>query len=165
MTWLRSVFSRHLFRLVILFASLELVVLVVPIPVPQTPGTRQLTLSATQFEFTPGRIEVSQGDRIVINITASDVVHGFHLDGYGIDTRLEPGITTPITFVADQPGKFRYRCSVSCGSLHPFMIGELVVGPNAPYWRTVGIVLVALAGMLAYHWRFQLETSRGEINQ
>ena len=51
--------------------------------------------------------------------------------------------------LADQRGKFRYRCSVSCGPLHPFMIGELIVGPNVPLWRAIGVALVALAGLFA----------------
>ena len=52
-------------------------------------------------------------------------------------------------FVADRAGKFRLRCSVTCGSLHPFMIGELVVGPNLPFWRAVGALLVVTLGGLA----------------
>ncbi len=159
---LRSWFSRPSFRLVLLFALLGVGVLVVPVPVAQHPTTRHLTLNAVQFEFAPGRIEVNQGDTIDIDITASDVVHGFYLDGYGIDERLEPGITTHITFVADQAGKFRYRCSVSCGSLHPFMIGELVVGPNLPFWRMAGLIFVALSGILVYLYQFK--TSRGAID-
>lgn len=87
---------------------------------------------------------------MIITLTASDVVHGFYLDGYGLKTRVEPGVSQRIEFVADRPGKFRYRCSVPCGSIHPFMIGELVVGPNIPFWRIIGVMLVAAAGMLIY---------------
>jgi heme/copper-type cytochrome/quinol oxidase subunit 2 len=112
-----------------------------------------MALDATQFQFMPGRVEVNQGDQVVITLTASDVVHGFYLDGYGIERRVEPGVPQQITFVADQAGKFRYRCAVSCGPLHPFMIGELVVTPNAPFWRAAGLILVAVTGMLAYLWQ------------
>jgi heme/copper-type cytochrome/quinol oxidase subunit 2 len=163
MARLRSWFTRPLILQVLVFALLGVGVLVVPMPAPQNPTTRHLTLGATQFEFVPGRIEVNQGDTIMIDMMASDVVHGFHLDGYGIDERLEPGITTHVTFVAVQVGKFRFRCSVSCGSLHPFMIGELVVGPNAPFWRMVGVVLVALLGILVYLYQFNI--SSGAINE
>ncbi len=145
------------------FVLLSLAMLVVPIPALQKPVTRHITLNATQFEYAPGRIEVNQGDRLVIDLTASDVVHGFYLDGYGIDQRVEPGLTKQITFVADQTGKFHYRCSVSCGPLHPFMIGELVVGPNSTFWRAIGLMLVALAGILAYLWQSQ-SAFRGVVN-
>ncbi len=159
----RSWFRRPSFRLILLFSLLGIGVLVAPIPAAQHPTTRHLTLNAMQFEFAPGRIEVNEGDTVVIDLTALDVVHGFHLDGYGIDERLEPGITKQITFVADQAGKFRYRCSVSCGNLHPFMIGELVVGPNVPFWRLAGMLFVALAGMLVYLWQFNV--SKGSVHE
>lgn len=163
MARLRSRFSRPSIRLILLFALLGIGVFVVPVPFEPHPTTRHLTLNARQFEFAPGRVEVNQGDIVVVDLTATDVVHGFHLDGYGIDERLEPGITKQITFVADQAGKFRYRCSVSCGNLHPFMIGELVVGPNTPFWRVAGILFVALAGMLFYLWQFK--EAKGSIHE
>ncbi len=149
-------------RLALPFAALALIVLVIPFPPIGSPTTREINIDATQFEFTPGRVEVNQGDRVVITLTASDVVHGFHLDEYGIERRVVPGVAQQIEFVADQPGKFRYRCSVSCGSLHPFMIGELVVGPNAPFWRAVALVTLAVVGMLAYLWRFGAGRSSAE---
>ena len=159
----RSWFRHPSFRLILLFSLLGIGVLVVPIPTVQHPTTRHLTLDAMQFEFAPGRVEVNQGDTVVIDIMASDVVHGFHLDGYGIDERLEPGLPKHITFVADQAGKFRYRCSVNCGNLHPFMIGELVVGPNTPFWRLAGSLFIALAGLLVYLW--QSEVSKGSVHE
>jgi heme/copper-type cytochrome/quinol oxidase subunit 2 len=45
--------------------------------------------------------------------------------------------------VADQPGSFRFRCSVTCGALHPFMIGKLNVGPNWLLWKAAGAALLA----------------------
>ncbi|MCC7447592.1 MAG: cupredoxin domain-containing protein [Anaerolineae bacterium] len=137
------------------FILCALAVLFVPLPASAQPTERTVTLDLSQFEFAPGRLEVNQGDTVIITLKASDVVHGFYLDGYGIEQRVEPGIAQQVTFTADQPGKFRYRCSVSCGSLHPFMIGELIVGTNVPYWRAIGFVAVALAGMLVYLWQRQ----------
>ena len=119
--------------------------------------TRQIALDASQFAFSPGRLEVHQGDWVAITLTASDVVHGFYLDGYGLETRVVPGVAQQIAFTADRPGKFRFRCAVSCGPLHPFMIGELIVSPNNPFWKTAGLVALALAAMLTYLWRFGAE--------
>lgn len=137
-------------RRLLVFGLMGLAVLVIPVPTLAAPQTHHVEIDSTQFEFSPGRLRVNQGDTVVFHLTASDVVHGFYLDGYGIDERLEPGVTKEITVVADQRGKFRYRCSVSCGPLHPFMIGELIVGPNVPLWRAVGVALVALAGLLVH---------------
>lgn len=121
-----------------------------PLSNPQPPATRRIALSATQYEYRPGRLEVNQGDEIIFTLTSTDVVHGFYLDGYGIRQRIEPGITREIRFTVDRPGKFRYRCSVSCGPLHPFMIGELVVNANVPFWRATGLIVTLLAAFLLY---------------
>ena len=139
------------------FVGLALVIIFLPIPVLAAPQTHHITLTASQFAFDPPVLRVNQGDRVVITLQAADVTHGFYLDGYGLETRFEPGISRQIEFVADRSGKFRYRCAVSCGSLHPFMIGELVVGPNLVFGRVVGLVLVALAGTLVCLRYFPLQ--------
>lgn len=136
------------------FVGLVLAVLFLPIPALAQPTTRHVTMSMEQFAFDPPVLRINRGDRVILTLQATDVAHGFYLDGYGLDTRVEPGLSQQIEFVADQTGKFRYRCSVSCGTLHPFMIGELVVGPNQTFVRAVGLVLVALVATLFYLWRF-----------
>lgn len=153
MQWFRAQLSLPQVRYLLVFAAAVVAVLVLPVPGTSNPVTHEFDLDATQFEFAPGRMRINQGDRVIINLTASDVVHGFYLDGYDVQQRVEPGVTERIEFTADKPGKFRYRCSVSCGALHPFMIGELVVDSNTPFWRAIGFVLIAVAGMLVYIWK------------
>ena len=136
------------------FAALGLLILLLPLPFSARPVTHQITINAEQFAFDPPVLRVKRGDQVLITLQATDVVHGFYLDGYGIEAPVEPGIAQHIEFVADKAGKYRYRCSVSCGTLHPFMIGELVVGPNLTFVRAVGLVLVVLAGTLFYLRRF-----------
>lgn len=131
-----------------------------PLPANAAPTAHSFEIDAQQFAFAPERIEVNQGDVVTIHLSASDVVHGFYLDGYGIEQSVTPGITREITFIADQPGKFRYRCSVSCGALHPFMIGELVVNGNTPLWRAFGTIGISMVGFLFYLWQF-----RGKQNE
>jgi cytochrome c oxidase subunit 2 len=136
------------------FAGLALAILLLPIPSFAAPVTHRITLTARQFAFDPPVLHVNQGDRVIITLQAADVVHGFYLDGYGLEARVQPGTAQQIEFTADQAGKFRYRCAVSCGALHPFMIGELVVSPNLTFVRAVGLMGVALAATLFYLWRF-----------
>jgi len=127
---------------------LVLFVLLVPVPTFHTPRTHEITIDAAQYEFSPARLNVNRGDTVQVTLVASDVVHGFFLDGYEIDSRVEPGVAEQFTFAADRPGKFRYRCSVACGSLHPFMSGELVVGPNEPFWRAGALAVIAVGATL-----------------
>ena len=136
------------------FVGLALAIMFLPMPLWTEPVTHHITMTAHQFAYDPPVLRVNRGDRIRLTLRATDVVHGFYLDGYDLEARLEPGLSQQVEFVADRAGKFRYRCSVSCGSLHPFMIGELVVGPNLVFARAVGLALVALAATLYYLWRF-----------
>lgn len=149
----------HLLRLFLALPLAVLMILVIwwPGGTGTTSTTHDITINAAEFAYTPGRVEVRQGDRVAITLTASDVVHGFALDGHDIDVRVIPGISERVEFVADQAGKFRFRCSISCGSLHPFMIGELVVTPNDPFNRAAAVVFIGLAGMLGYLWFFSKE--------
>ena len=144
--------THHPRLLWLLAAVLMIAVWLLPLPGAIHATTRQITLDASQYVYTPGRVRVNQGDRVIVTLTASDVVHGFYLDGYGLERRVEPGVAQQIVFTADKAGKFRYRCAVNCGPLHPFMIGELVVASNTPYWRAIMMVLVAASGMLVYLW-------------
>jgi plastocyanin len=133
--------------------------LLLPVSASNQPQTHHLSIDMTQYAFHPARVEVSRGDHLIIDLTASDVVHGFYLDGYGIEQRVEPGVTRQVSFTADQPGKFRFRCSVACGELHPFMIGELVVTPNLPFWRAVGLMMTLL---LLYLWYLKRGNAYGQ---
>ena len=110
----------------------------------------EITINASQFAFDPPVLRVNRGDRVVLTVQATDVVHGLHLDSYGLDVRVEPGTSRRVEFVADRAGKFRYRCSVSCGNLHPFMIGELIVAPNDLFWRAIGLMVITAGTTLAW---------------
>jgi cytochrome c oxidase subunit II len=113
-----------------------------------SPTDRRIHLEASSFAYSPPVITVNVGDRVTLDLTASDVMHGFYLDGYNLNLIAEPGQTARLTFVADRPGAFRFRCSVTCGPLHPFMIGKLNVGPNWLWYRAAGLaVLSAIAGV------------------
>ncbi len=82
---------------------------------------------------------------------SADVTHGFYIDGYGINEKISFGEAKIITFVADRVGKFKIRCSVTCGPLHPFMVGELVVEQEGINLLFVGAVsLLALVGVSVF---------------
>jgi heme/copper-type cytochrome/quinol oxidase subunit 2 len=133
-------------------AGLALLVAWAPLPAHAAPpAERTIRLEAQSFEYSPPVIHVNQGDRVTLEVISTDVVHGLYIDGYDLETSADPGQTARLTFVADQAGSFRFRCSVSCGALHPFMIGQLKVGPNTLLWRGIGLAVLAVcAGWLYY---------------
>jgi len=117
----------------------------IPFPTAK-PQTREITLEASRFAYSPERIKVNKGDHVVLTFAPQDVTHGIYVDGYGLKAEAAPGKTAVLDFVADKPGTFRIRCSINCGELHPFMIGLLAVQPNSPF---IGAAMAVLAVGLA----------------
>ena len=135
----------------VVFLALGAVVLLAPWPVPAPRASeREIVIRGRQYAYAPGVFRVSQGERVTMVLEAEDVTHGLYVDGYGVDLVAVPGRPARASFVADREGKFRLRCSKVCGSLHPFMLGELIVEPNGPWWRAVGLTILTAAGTVTY---------------
>jgi hypothetical protein len=139
--------------------------------IPVKPQTHTIVLQAKRYGYSPSRIVVNRGDKIVLKPTSLDVTHGFLLDGYPVEFIIkQKGINflkytwqddqgkphtdwdkvSEVEFVADKSGKFTFRCTQTCGNLHPFMTGELIVRPNTFYhlfislsvWMTLSLLLL-----------------------
>ena len=145
------------YRIVFILAALAVAL----VPAPNgyaSPTDRHIRVEASSFAYAPATIAVNPGDRVTLELAATDVVHGLYLDGYDLNLTADPGQTTRLTFTADRPGAFRFRCSVTCGALHPFMIGKLSVGPNWLLWRAVGLAVVAAAAVFLNPGRLRART-------
>lgn len=119
----------------------------VPLPAGrQAPVERTFRIEASQFAYRPAELRANPGDTIHIELVSTDVVHGLYLDGYGVSVKADPGQSASLTFVADQPGSFRLRCNVTCGAMHPFMVGRLTVGPNTWLYRSMALAVLAAVG-------------------
>jgi cytochrome c oxidase subunit II len=90
-------------------------------------GQRVVQITARKFEFIPNVIVVKKGESIKLEITSKDVTHGFKIEKYNIERRLEPNKTEVISFIADKAGKFNFHCTVFCGVGHLGMKGKLIV--------------------------------------
>jgi len=130
--------------------------------------TRYISLEAGKYGYTPARIVVNKGDTVVLRPHTVDVTHGFRLDDYPVELILRKGAAfqkyswtddngkenidwdriTETKFVADKSGKFTYRCTQTCGNLHPFMTGELIVRPNTAYHLFVSLSIAVTIGLL-----------------
>jgi plastocyanin len=118
--------------------------LLAPSQAAAAPATRVIRVEAGGFAYAPAILRVNTGDQVTLEVVATDVVHGLYVDGYGVSVTAEPGQTARLTFTAARPGLFRLRCSVTCGPLHPFMIGKLYVGRSLAWWRGLAVLSVAL---------------------
>jgi len=134
------------FFLLLLIAT-GLAVAFTPLPVqPTTPQKRTFRIDAGQFAYSPSELQVNPGDTVNIQLVSTDVVHGLYVDGYDIFIEADPGQTKTLSFIADKPGSFRFRCTVTCGAMHPFMIGKLTVGSNNWLFRSIGLAVLSLVG-------------------
>lgn len=137
--------------------------------VPLETQTRVFAIKAQKYGYSPSRIVVNKGDTVVLKPTSLDVTHGFLLDGYPVEFIIkQQGIAylkydweddegklhtdwdkvSEIEFVANRSGKFTFRCMQTCGNLHPFMTGELIVRPNTLYHLFIGLSIWVVLSLL-----------------
>jgi polyferredoxin len=137
---------------------------------PAETRTHSLSLEAKKYGYSPPRIIVNKGDKIVLKPNSLDATHGFLLDGHPVEFIMRKGATflkyawededgklqadwdrvSEVEFVADKAGKFTFRCTQTCGNLHPFMTGELIVKPNNPYYLFIALSIWLVFSLLVY---------------
>ncbi|MFQ6673349.1 MAG: hypothetical protein ACE5GH_01035 [Fidelibacterota bacterium] len=152
-----------------------------------SPRLREITFEAKKYAYRPHRIHVNLGDTLRIRLVSRDVTHGFFLEGFGIDAYVraqypyfyvrttgggeeeegEYDVVESYTLIASKTGKFHYRCSITCGPMHPFMQGEMIVGPNYPYRAAMGLTVgVMIASLLGFsRQRIKVADETGHNNR
>jgi len=113
----------------LVFAGTSIVMLALAVAVlASTP--RKITVTAKKFEWNPARIEVQVGETVELLLESEDVKHGFSSKDLGIKkVKFKKGEPVTVTFTAEQPGTYRFKCANVCGSGHRGMKGEIVVRP------------------------------------
>jgi cytochrome c oxidase subunit II len=95
--------------------------------VRQTAAVHEFQITSRKYEFGPSSLRVKKGEHLRLVIAALDHDHGFRLDEFHINKRIERGKTVTVEFTADKAGTFPFRCSNFCGLGHGGMKGTLVV--------------------------------------
>jgi nitrous-oxide reductase len=92
------------------------------------------TIFAIRSYFEPGRVQVMEGDTVILHITnaeqARDEIHGFGLVTFDKNVIVDPGETKTLKFVARKSGVYPYYCTNFCSALHQEMQGYLEVVPR-----------------------------------
>ena len=95
--------------------------------------TVEAKVMAIRSRFVPDRIEVNQGDTVIIHLTnveqTSDMIHGWGLIEHDLNVIVDPGETKTVKFIAKKPGVFAFYCTNFCSALHQEMQGYLAVKP------------------------------------
>jgi plastocyanin len=94
------------------------------------------TITASRYVFAVSPVfNVTQGDLVLLRLTATDTTHGFILIGPDGQTLIGPmdlqqGQTIEKTFSAAKEGTYSYSCTHhTCGVGHATMTGSFSIGP------------------------------------
>ncbi len=129
----------------------------------ETSTTREFEITAQQFSYSPNVIRVNKGDLVKITLLSGDVMHGLAIDNYPVDLKSWASKKDTVEFVADQAGKFRMRCTVVCGPIHPFLIGELIVDPYPHYPIALALTMMVAFGTVGFVARRDASTPNNSL--
>lgn len=90
----------------------------------------EISMRSTEglWEYDPPNLTVDKCDRVTLTIYNEDEYdHGFAIDVFGVNRRLNPETTTTIKFTASKAGEFVFYCSVPCGEGHFRHTGNIEV--------------------------------------
>ncbi len=94
---------------------------------PPPPNAQIIKVTAQQFNYIPDPIRVKKGVPVRLIITSADVPHGFVIDEFNINERIEKGVITILDFTPDKAGTYDMYCNVECGVGHSYMRGKFIV--------------------------------------
>lgn len=85
-----------------------------------------ITIELSQWQYSPSEIRLKKGQEVRLRLFAKDVVHGFQIANLA-DVTVQPGKVKELIIRAEEPGIYRFRCSMFCGLGHGAMSGQIVV--------------------------------------
>jgi heme/copper-type cytochrome/quinol oxidase subunit 2 len=91
-----------------------------PVPAAVTNGKATIDVKVGTDDFTTTKgtrvVSVPKGTSVTINLTATDA-EDYHLHGYDIEQKADPGKTSTFEFTADQTGQFDLESHVTNNTL------------------------------------------------
>jgi cytochrome c oxidase subunit 2 len=109
-----------------------------------TRATQVIEMNGDKYAFEPAEIHVKKGTRVHLKYHSVDKEHGIKIDAYAEGAKKDghPGLRFEgnndtgkvvkgadgtLEFVAEQPGTYRFECSIFCGFGHGRMKGKITV--------------------------------------
>lgn len=87
-----------------------------PAPSPEAapPAIKELTISGTEYSFSPASITVSAGDQVKVTFRNNgSIIHNFKISELGIGTKtIGPGEADVVEFTAPTSGTYDILCSI-----------------------------------------------------
>ncbi len=91
------------------------------------PEAVHIQVTSHKYAFEPAVIHVKKGQNVTLEISTTDVQHGFAVEELGIDESIQKGKPALVNFKADKAGEFKVKCSIICGPGHDRMQGKIIV--------------------------------------
>jgi cytochrome c oxidase subunit II len=88
---------------------------------------RVIHVVARRFVFLPNEITLKQGEPVVLELTAPEVVMGFSVPELNVRADIIPGQPARVRLVPERAGSFAFLCDIFCGDGHEGMNGMLHV--------------------------------------
>ena len=86
-----------------------------------------IQIRASRWSYDPGSITLHKGVEVTLELTSSDVQHGFNVPGLGIRASILPGKVSRVSLTPMKTGTFPFHCDYYCGEGHEGMEAEIVV--------------------------------------
>ncbi|MGH7558053.1 MAG: cupredoxin domain-containing protein [Gemmatimonadota bacterium] len=80
------------------------------------PPDERIEIVASSFAYEPFQVTVAPGTVRFVIQNAADVVHGFEVEGHGMEVEIEeiqPGATDSLTVTLEEPGTYEIYCPVA----------------------------------------------------
>ena len=91
------------------------------------PEPIHIQVTASRYTFQPPVIHIKKGQDVMLEISTSDVQHGFEVKELGIDEPIQKGKPALVNFKADKPDESKVECCIICGPGHEHMQGKIIV--------------------------------------
>jgi cytochrome c oxidase subunit 2 len=96
-------------------------------------GEWEVVALGMAWAFQPREIRVPAGEKVTFIATATDVIHGFHVEGTKVNFMMIPGQIARVEAVFREPGEHLIICHEYCGAGHHLMYARLIVEEEG--WR------------------------------
>ncbi|GAC1413784.1 MAG: hypothetical protein NVSMB64_24070 [Candidatus Velthaea sp.] len=110
--------------------ALALIGAVIGVNVGITSAHPSVDVVASNWKFTPAKIEAHVGEATTLILTSSEGVHGIESAELGIPkTMILPEKLTDIKFTPQKAGTYELHCTIVCGAGHEKMLLTVQVVP------------------------------------
>ena len=91
------------------------------------PNRYEAVVVAFEGGFDPSEMRFPVGAEVSFRVRSVDLVHGFLIEGTGIEFEVDPIEPELATHTFEEAGEYNLLCHIYCGGGHPAMLGTVIV--------------------------------------